>query len=122
MKYSKKHRKVSRFVDISYNYQESITDKIEKYIAENLNKKEIIIAEMATELNFSTYMLRQEIKKQTNLSVVNYILKLRLHIAKNLMVFKHLKAKQAACETGFCSYSYFNKCFKKEFGFLPSKL
>ena len=122
MKYSKKHRKVSRFVDISYNYQESITDKIEKYIAENLNKKEIIIAEMATELNFSTYMLRQEIKKQTNLSVVNYILKLRLHIAKNLMVFNHLKAKQAAGETGSCSYSYFNKCCKEEFGLLPSTL
>jgi two-component system response regulator YesN len=58
-------------------------------------------------------------KKEAGLSLVNYIIRKRVAMAKDLLVNTDLSVNLISDKVGYGNYSYFTKLFKKETGFTP---
>lgn len=89
------------------------------YINTNLHGK-LSVALLAKECSVSPDYLSSLFKKSMGLTVSQYIKKKRLEAARDMLNGKHSCSEVAYC-LGFCSESYFIKCFKEEYGITPSK-
>ncbi|WP_111706395.1 hybrid sensor histidine kinase/response regulator transcription factor [Lutibacter citreus] len=96
--------------------QESI-EIVEKHMMDSDFSVEILVKEMA--LSRSTFYLK--IKELTGLSTGEFIRNIRLKRAMQLLEKSNLSVKEIMFMTGFNTASYFSKCFKKQFGVIPSK-
>ncbi|MBQ9545477.1 MAG: AraC family transcriptional regulator [Clostridia bacterium] len=67
----------------------------------------------------SKYHFCREFKKNTGLTVMEYVLKTRLVLAKNELEKSDLSVSQISEKCGFSSVSYFCRVFKKEEGVSP---
>lgn len=95
--------KISQMVENIYvNYQE-------KYDVNTLSK----LANMSTSSFHSTF------KEITGLSPMQYIKKVKLHKARELLRYHDITAKSAAYEVGYESLSQFNREYKRMFGATP---
>lgn len=90
---------------------------VEKYMMDSDFSVEILVKEMA--LSRSTFYLK--IKELTGLSTGEFIRNIRLKRAMQLLEKSNLSVKEIMFMTGFNTASYFSKCFKKQFGVIPSK-
>ncbi|HFC29819.1 MAG TPA: AraC family transcriptional regulator, partial [Oceanospirillales bacterium] len=66
--------------------------------------------------------LYRKVKKELNISPSNYIQKIRLEIAKQLLDKKSITVSEIAYASGFESLSYFSKSFKNKYGHKPSSI
>ena len=96
--------------------QDSI-EIVEKHMMDSDFSVEILVKEMA--LSRSTFYLK--IKELTGLSTGEFIRNIRLKRAMQLLEKSNLSVKEIMFMTGFNTASYFSKCFKKQFGVIPSK-
>jgi transcriptional regulator GlxA family with amidase domain len=62
------------------------------------------------------------LKALTNLSPTDFIRYIRLKRAKDLLEKNAGTVSEVAYQVGFSNHSYFAKCFKEQFGFLPSEV
>lgn len=115
---------LSKILSVTKNQEfagKSIERTIRKaclYFRENLNRN-IIIEDLANELNVGYSYFRQMFKKYTGISPIQYHLSLRIQRAKDLMVSTDLSFKEIANEIGFESYFYFSRLFKDKTGQSP---
>lgn len=58
-------------------------------------------------------------KRETGKSLMNYIIKKRVEMAKDLLINTELSVNLISDKVGYSNYSYFTKLFKKETGFTP---
>ena len=70
-------------------------------------------------MSYST--LHRRIKSLTGITANEYVRKHRLTKAMQLLRDGH-NASEVAMECGFSSPSYFTRCFKAEYGMLPSEV
>lgn len=97
--------KISQLVENIYeNYQE-------KYDVNTLAK----LANMSASSFHSTF------KEITGLPPIQYIKKVKLHKARELLLYKEITAKAAAYEVGYESLSQFNREYKRMFGDTPKR-
>ncbi|WP_195999845.1 AraC family transcriptional regulator [Clostridium sp. 1001271B_151109_B4] len=95
--------KVSQIADNIYlNYKE-------KYDVNTLAKQ----ASMSVSSFHSTF------KEITGLSPIQYVKKIKLHKARELLLYNKITAKSAAYEVGYESLSQFNREYKRLFGVTP---
>lgn len=71
-------------------------------------------------LNMDFDYLNRLFKKQLNVTIFNYLNRVRVNKAKELLLEGHGKAYEIAGEVGYCDEFYFSKMFKKEVGVSPS--
>jgi signal transduction histidine kinase/ligand-binding sensor domain-containing protein/DNA-binding response OmpR family regulator len=76
---------------------------------------------LVKEMNMSRSNLYLKIKDLTGLSSSEFIRNIRLKRAVQLFDKSDLSVKEIMYMTGFNTASYFSKCFKKQFGVIPSK-
>ena len=76
------------------------------------------MAEMA---NMSPSTFHLNFKAATSLSPLQYLKKIRLHQARDLMIQQGLNASEAAYEVGYQSTSQFSREFKRLFGLPPTE-
>lgn len=103
---------------VSQAFLERFIDIVEK----NINKSGMDTPYIAGELNMSHSTLYRKIKSITGGSCNEYIRKIKLRHAVRLIKEQHLNVSEAAYASGFNDIDYFRKCFKKEYGILPSEL
>ena len=77
---------------------------------------------LADALYMSRTKLYGEWKKVSEISLNDYIKKLRLDEGKVLISEKGFSVQQASQAVGFSTISYFSTSFKKEFGVNPSEV
>ena len=65
--------------------------------------------------------LARKIKALTNLTVNEFIRKLRLQRASLLLKKDKIPISEVSFLTGFSDPAYFSRCFQKEFGLSPSQ-
>jgi|GEM_PF-468196 len=106
----------SEHVPKNYSLLEDVLQSIEN----NLTDENFSIKTLSRELGVSERQLQRKIKLTTNKSPNNLIRSVRLHKSKELIIQESLSVKESAYRCGFSSVSYFSKCFKEEFGQLPS--
>ena len=92
------------------------------YINENISDSNLSVEELASQLKLSRSQLYRKIKTLTGQTVNEFIRKIRLERAKQILDSGNANISEACFSVGFSSPSYFSKCFKAHFGVLPSEL
>lgn len=100
--------------------QESPVKKVKKIIMENLSV-EMSREELAKEVYMSPDYLTKLFKKETGMSLSEYIIHKRILLAQQLLVSTDLSVVEIAQKAGFSYSSYFVRIFKKKVGKTPQQ-
>ncbi|WP_028902911.1 hybrid sensor histidine kinase/response regulator transcription factor [Prevotella sp. P6B4] len=92
---------------------------LNQFIDERISS-EIDVNYLAEKLCMSTSTLYRKMKSLTGLSTVEYIRKYKMQYAERLMLEGKYTISEIAYMSGFNSINYFRRCFKEEFGDVPS--
>ncbi len=84
---------------------------VESFCVERLHK----------EIGMSRMELHRMLKALTNQSASDFIRSIRLKRAADLLQQPGIQVAEAAYLSGFGHLSYFARCFKEQFGVLPSE-
>lgn len=91
-----------------------------EYIDLNLHTS-IKASELAQYVNLNQSYLSTLFKKETDLSISDYILKRRIDTAKNMLRYSEYSAAEISEILAFSSQSHFIRCFKKLTGMTPNE-
>jgi len=89
------------------------------YITEHLTE-EISLPQVSRAVGTSTFYFCKIFKRSTGLTYTEYIARLRVESAKQLMLNPNKRVSEAAYEAGFQSLSQFNRVFHRIAGEAPS--
>ncbi|MDG1038922.1 MAG: two-component regulator propeller domain-containing protein [Polaribacter sp.] len=106
----------------SSSIDKDFIQKLLDYINENISDSNLSVEELASQLKLSRSQLYRKIKTLTGQTVNEFIRKIRLERAKQILDSGKANISEACFSVGFSSPSYFSKCFKAHFGVLPSEL
>ena len=102
--------------------QEDFISRATSIIEENLGDEQFGVSELAGEMNMSRSNLLRKVKKNTNLSVSQFIRQIRLEIAMDLLKEESFTVSEISYRVGFGSNSYFIKCFREYYGYPPGEV
>ena len=91
------------------------------YINNNINNPNLSVESLADELFLSRSKLYRKIKFLTGDTATEFIRKIKLEKAKELLNTTDLTVSEISYKVGFSSPSYFTKCFKLHFGNIPKE-
>ena len=94
--------------------------KVLFYISENISDSDLNVELLASQVNLSRSRLYRKIKAITGQTVSEFLRKIRLQKAKQILEAGNSNISEVCFEVGFSSPSYFTKCFKAHFGILPT--
>ena len=97
-------------------------EDLEETVMNNLNKDSFDVPKLASMMNMSHSTLYRKIRNLLGITGNEYIRKVRLNKAYQMLTSKEFNISEVAYQCGFNDVSYFRKCFKEEFGVLPSEL
>lgn len=97
-------------------------DKLKEVIERHINETDLSVEDISTEMQLSRVQLYRKVKALTGTSPVDLIRKARLAKAHKMLTETTLSISEIAYQTGFTSPSYFNKCFRDEYGTTPGAL
>lgn len=95
-------------------------DRLKAVIDKHLSNSDIKIDDIGAEIGLSRVQLYRKLKAITGLAPAEMLRKMRLQKAYDLIKHSDLPISTIAYDTGFSSPGYFSKCFREEFGILPS--
>ena len=95
--------------------------RVTEYIVHNIEKK-ISLNDMARLADMSINNFHRLFKQALNDTPIQYIKKIRLYKAKQLILYNNMKAVEAAEVVGYENTSQFSREFKRYFGIPPSKI
>ncbi|MDD4109126.1 MAG: helix-turn-helix domain-containing protein, partial [Prolixibacteraceae bacterium] len=104
-----------------YSFNKKFTHQLNEIIDSNIQNERFGVSELAYELNMSRSNLHRRIKSVTGDSVSQYLRKVRLNKAMELLKKQDYTVSEVAFAVGFGSVNYFSKCFKDHFGFSPGE-
>lgn len=112
------------YYEISDSAQHDVTEneqinQVVTYINSHYDQ-DLNLDHLAEHFYLSKYHLSHQFKHFTGLSLYQFIMKKRLTIARNMLIYGKT-ATEACSECGFSDYSNFLKAFKREFGEKPSE-
>lgn len=91
----------------------NVVNRAIKYINENI-ARDINIDDICSAVNMSKYYFCRQFKEYTGLTVMRYILKTRIILAKSELKKTNLSISEISEKYGFSSVSYFCRVFKEE--------
>ena len=100
---------------------EKFVSELTSKIIENLSLQHFSVDQLAEKLNISYSNLYRKVKANIGATPGDFICKIRIQHAKNLMDQNDFCISDIAFNTGFCNTSYFSRCFKSELGLFPTE-
>jgi AraC-like DNA-binding protein len=94
--------------------------RIKQHVKERIHEK-ISLAWISKFTFFSVSYCEYVFKKETGMSITDYILEERIAVAKRLLWENHYSLKKIAEMVGFSDYNYFARTFKKRTGYTPTE-
>lgn len=94
--------------------------EIIKYISENIEEKlsrQILAKKLSLSPGYLSYLFRENL----NITVADYINKMKIKAAFELLTQRGLRVNEVADKLGYCDQFYFSKIFKKIMGYSPSE-
>lgn len=95
-----------------------IIKKVESYIQTHLSEP-ITVEEISSQVFISPDHLTRLFKKETSLTVIDFITQQRMFWAKELLIKNEVSIAMISAKVGYSNYSYFTKVFKKTYGETP---
>lgn len=102
------------------NADEQFLQKLVTLVESHLSDPDFSIENIQKELGISRMQLHRKLKALTDKSATEFIRTIRLKIAAEKLQKGQDNVSQVAYQVGFNSLSYFTKCFKEQFGVIPS--
>lgn len=90
-----------------------------EYIHEHQSES-LTLGQVAKSINTSTFYFCKLFKKVTGINFTEYVSRVRIERAKNLLLNPNLRVSEIAFEVGFESLTHFNRVFKKILGQSPT--
>lgn len=90
------------------------------YIQENY-RRELSLQEVADHVHMSKNYFSEQFKRRTGMNFIDFIIQLRIHYAKQLLVTTSLKIYDIGQNSGFNSPKHFLKMFKREVQCTPAE-
>lgn len=94
------------------------TYKVIHYIQLNINQ-DLSLHSIAKAIGFSSSYLSRSFKKETGMTITQYINKKRIDLATRLLKSTSLTIREISQECGVSDFNYFTKIFYKEIGSTP---
>ena len=98
-----------------------LIEEVRKYIRNNYGNDELSIEEIARNLFVNYAHLCFIFKRDTGVTINEYLTELRIKKAKELFDGGNTLVLDVAGRVGYSDANYFGKCFKKYYGLTPSK-
>lgn len=99
----------------------TIIEKVKELINLYMGEESFSLDDVASKLFISPNYLRQIFKQKTGESFVEYLTRVRMERAAELLQDSGLKVQQVAEKVGYENQQYFAMCFKKHFKTTPSE-
>ena len=97
-----------------------VIDSLLKDIEDNYSEK-VSLGYYAQKYHYNLTYLSQQFKLYVGMNFIDYVIKVRLNKAKELMKEKGLSMNEIAYKLGYDDYSHFSKIFKKYEGLSPAE-
>ena len=104
--------------NVTYSQANTLTSHILNYINQNYTAI-TSLDELAQHFNFTKNHLCRIFKKETSLTINQYIVTLKLKKACELLTSTNLSSIEISIMCGFNSNIYFSQCFKRKFALSP---
>jgi AraC-like DNA-binding protein len=101
------------------NSELPVITRAKEYIRQNQGE-ELSLGLVAKAVNTSTFYFCKLFKKATGLNFTDYVSRVRIEKAKNLLLNPNLRISEIAYEVGFQSLTHFNRVFKRIIGQSPT--
>lgn len=98
---------------------QTFVTKLREVIRDNMGNSDFSVERIGEEIGLSRVQLYRKVKALTGQTPVELLRKARLERGRRLIEKTEKSVSEIAYEVGFTSPSYFNKCFKDEFGISP---
>ena len=108
-------------IDTEINNTNSFLTDVISFINENLSNENLVIEDIADQLNISKSKLYRNIKNTSGISANQLIRKLRIERSKELLLKSNFSISEICYNVGFSSPSYFTKRFKEYAGMVPKQ-
>ncbi len=102
------------------NAEPLVITRAKEFIKEH-QTDDISLGQVAKAVNTSTFYFCKMFKKVTGINFTDYVSRLRIESAKNLLLNPNLRVSEIAYEVGFQSLTHFNRVFKKVIGQSPTE-
>lgn len=101
---------------------QTFVTKLREVIRDNMSDSDFSVERIGEEIGLSRVQLYRKVKALTGQTPVELLRKARLERGRRLIEKTEKSVSEIAYEVGFTSPSYFNKCFKDEFGISPGAM
>ncbi len=102
------------------NAEPPVITRAKEYIHEHQTEN-LRLGHVARAVNTSTFYFCKMFKKATGINFTDYLSRVRIEKAKNLLLNPNLRVSEIAFEVGFQSLTHFNRVFKKILGQSPTE-
>ncbi|WP_186328752.1 response regulator [Bacillus sp. X1(2014)] len=97
----------------------SVVNIVKQYIRNHLGEQRLTREEIANYVYLNPDYLTRLFKKQTGVSISEYLQQQRIEYAKELLAGTNLPVSEVALSVGYSNFSYFSTIFKKATEFNP---
>lgn len=105
----------------TFNGQE-FTERLTQIIEANLKNEQFGVTQLVREMQMSHSSLHRAVKNTAGLTISQFICRVRLKNAYELLRQKKASISEIAYDCGFHSVTYFNKCFHDLYGYSPGEV
>ncbi len=98
-----------------------VAEQVKSYIQEHYGEEELRIEDIAKNVHMSYTHLCYLFKRETSVTINDYLTELRIAKAKELFDEGIQVVQYVASQVGYADANYFGKCFKKYIGVSPSQ-
>lgn len=99
---------------------DKILKKTKEFVEQHLSDSSFTIEQMSKEVGLSRMHFHRKIKALTGLSPAEFVRNIRLKKAAAILKQHNVSVKETMSIVGFENADHFRKCFKRQFGMLPS--
>jgi len=102
------------------NTEPPVIARAKQFINEH-QTEDLSLGQVAKAVSMSTFYFCKMFKKITGINFTDYLSRVRIEKAKNLLLNPNLRISEIAYEVGFQSLTHFNRVFKKITGQSPTQ-
>lgn len=112
---------MSRRPQIAEQKERELFDRFETLVRENFTNYDYTVENLWKDLGINRTRLFSLVKEATGMSLGNYIKKLKLERAAELLLTTDLNIAEVAYNVGIDSHAYFTRSFRSQYGMSPTE-